>query len=587
MKNKSSPLKFIGYLLKLIGPYGTAFGLGLLALLLGSLVNLALPQLAKLLIDQHFRELIIGHPILTSLCCAGLFAVQNIFFYFRAYFFSSVGIQVTSDVRTRLFSALLRKELSYHDQNDWADTRSRLLNDVQLIQDAVSLRLSVFLRYAVQALVGAILMAWISPFLALIALCAIPPLLILGAVFGKRLKALSKKSQESIAELGRDVEEGLGQIRLIKVLCAESSMSQRFRKHNGDSVAAAVARARFAGFFSSFLNFLLNSALLFVVIYGLFLVNVGHLSSGDLMAFLLYGTIVAVSFAFMISSYTELVQASVAGDRIFEILEDSSDVEALGLNGADSSGQTAGDEITLENVSFSYPSRPDSEILTNLSVNFAANSCTAIVGSSGGGKSTIAALMLRLYPVSNGKIWFNRTLIENCDVNALRNRIAIVPQDAPLIGASIRENLVLGIEGRSEADLNQALEQSNLKEFVASLPQGLDSAIGERGVQLSGGQRQRLAFARALLRKPSTLILDEATSALDAENESQLLDCVLKLKNNTTIVVISHRLSTLRIADRVLVIKKGDVAQEGSYEQVVSSPGLFKSMLETSQLEAA
>ena len=584
MKRELSTLRFVANLLTLVRPYRKQFWLGLLALFLGSAMNLALPQLAKLLIDNHFRELVVLHPVSSALLLATLFAIQNLFFYFRSYFFSSVGIKVTSDVRTKLFSTLLDNELSYHDQNDWADTRSRLLNDVQLIQDGVSLRLSVFLRYAIQVLVGAILMAWISPLLALIALCAIPPLLILGAGFGRRLKILSRKTQESISELSRDIDDGLGQIRLVKALGAEKSMQQRFKSHNQATVQATVARARFAGFFSSFLNFLLNAALLFVVIYGLYLVSSGTMTSGDLTAFLLYGTIVAVSFAFVISSYTELVQASVAGERIFSITE-ASKQEAIKSSLEIDSGRSGGDEIIFKSVNFKYPSRPDSEILSNLSLHFAANSSTAIVGSSGGGKSTIASLILKLYTPVAGEILFNKISLDSINTSLIRNRVAIVPQDAPLISASIRDNLLLGVENKTEADLLAVLEQANLSDFLKSLPNGIDTQLGERGVQLSGGQRQRLAIARALLRNASTLILDEATAALDTENEQHLLEVVAKLKSKTTLIVISHRLSTLRIADRVVVLKRGQVVQEGSYNEVVSSPGLFKSMIETAEVE--
>ena len=590
MQAKPSTLKFVFVLFSLVRPYRLLFIGGLIALFVGSAMNLALPQLAQILVDKHFQSIILSHPISSALALAGLFAIQNIFFYFRSYFFSSIGVHVASDIRTKLFGTLIEKDLSFHDSNDWADVRSRLVNDVQLLQDAVSLRLSVFLRYAIQVLIGAVLMAWISPLLALIALCAIPPLVILGAFFGRHLKALSKRTQESIAEISRDIDDGLGQIRLVKALGAESSIQNRFRNHNLITVNAAVARARFAGFFSSFLNFLLNSSLLFVVLYGLYLVNVEQLSTGNLTAFLLYGSIVAVSFAFVISSYTELVQASVAGERIFAITEgDGSGRTTTELPGTDSTviknDSKNGDEIIFDSVSFSYPSRLGNEVLSDLSVSFKKNSCTAIAGASGGGKSTIASLILKLYHPSKGNISFNGGNIEDYDTKLLRSRIAIVPQDAPLISASIKENLLLGVGVKSDSDILNALERANLLEFANSLPNGINTSLGERGVQISGGQRQRLAIARALLRNPGTLILDEATAALDAENEKHLLDVVSKLRHNTTIIVISHRLSTLRIAERIVVLKKGRIAQQGSYEEVVSSEGLFRSMIETAEVE--
>lgn len=592
MKKDLSALRFIRNLLTLIKPYKKQFWFAMIALLLASAMNLILPQLAKMLIDNHYRELVVLNPFRSAALLVSAFAIQNLFFYFRSYFFSSVGVRVSSDVRTRLFSTLLNNDLGFHDRNDWADTRSRLLNDVQLIQDAVSLRLSVFLRYTIQALIGAILMAWISPLLASIALCAIPPLLILGACFGRRLKKLSRTTQESISNISRDIDDGLGQIRLIKALGAEKFMQQRFECHNDVTVSAAVARSQFAGFFSSFLNFLLNAALLFVVIYGLYLVSSSEMTSGDLTAFLLYGTIVAVSFAFAISSYTELVQASVAGERIFSIIDNSASSSSSVLTGSGPSGSSdskplnaQGDVIEFNDVYFSYPSRPDSEVLSGFSASFPVNSSTAIVGSSGGGKSTIASLILKLYNPRSGTITFNGLPVSAYADSMIRAKVAIVPQDAPLISASVRENLLLGVDNKTEAELNAVLEEANLGEFVKTLPNGIDTQLGERGVQLSGGQRQRLAIARALLRNATTLILDEATAALDTENEQHLLEVVTRLRSKTTLIIISHRLSTLRIADRVVVLKKGRVVQQGSYSEVVSSPGLFRSMIETAEVE--
>lgn len=576
---------FLLKLFALIWPHRFEFGFGMLALLLASAINLALPQIGKFLIDQHFQDLVEQHPLLTASGFALVFAVQNLLFYYRSYLFSSVGLRVSNKIRHDLFASLLEKELSYHDVHDWADTRSRLLNDVQLVQDVVSTRLSVFLRYAVQVLAGAILMLWISPSLAALGMCAIPVLVLLGARFGRKLKEFSRRSQESLAGIGRDIDEGLGQIRLVKMLSGQRDLLQRFESHNQAVANAGIARARFAAFFASFVNFLLTLALLLVVLYGVLLVGNGQLTTGDLTAFLLYGSIVGISFAFVISSYTELVQASVAGDRIFSLLNsDQSQAEAASSSKLlRSDGQ--GNQIVFENVSFNYPARPQVEILSQLNLTIAGGTCIAIVGASGGGKSTLVALLLKLYDPRSGTIFLDGAPLSSLASSELLHQIAVVPQESPLFGISIRENLAFGNSKFDETEIWSVLEQCGIKAFVESQPQKLETPLGERGLQLSAGQRQRLAIARALLRKPKALILDEATSALDTENESRVLDLLAKLKGKMTIVIVSHRLSTLRIADRIVVLNKGSVAQDGSYEALVSAPGLFKSMLETSQVE--
>jgi ABC-type multidrug transport system fused ATPase/permease subunit len=585
MSKSASFFRFLLSLANLVRPHLKNFVVALAALALGSVVNLFLPQLAKYLLDTDYGRFALENPWITVSSLAAVFALQNFFFYLRSSLFSQVGISVGKNLREKLFLSLINKPLEFHDTNNWADTRSRLISDIQLIQDAVSLRLSVFIRYSLQVLVAAVCMVFISTKLTLLTLSVLP-LLILGGIFmGKRLKRYSVNSQEKLAIVNGCAEEGLGQIRLVKLLGAETDFSKKFIVNNGDSAKSLFERASYAAFFSSSMNFLLTVAIVAVLIYGLAMVDTGGLTQGDFAAFSLYGVTVAVSFAFAISSYSELLQASVAGDRVLPLIVPH--VKNADLNSLESSEVNKSLSIEFRDVSFSYPSRLTTPVFQKLSFQLEPNSCTAIVGSSGAGKSSILNLIAGLYSPIEGEVLIGG-LGSAHKINFAKTKLlAVVPQDGFLISASLRENLCLGSKDYSDAELKSVLVQVRLDHLLSDNGLNLDSELGERGSQLSGGQRQRIAIARAILKKPAVLLLDEASSALDPESENVLLEILNELKKTTTVILVTHRVSSLSVADKILVLLKGKIVQEGSYQDIVLTPGFFKNMLDSNLIQEA
>ncbi len=576
MKESKTLNSFICRIFKLIRPYALHFTLGSVFLLLGSAVNLMLPQVARDFLDSETGNWALEHPFMTALALFVIFAGQNLFFYLRSSLFSDVGIRVGADLREQLFTALIKKPLAFHDTNSWMDIRSRLVSDIQLLQDAISLRLSVFLRYGIQVLIAAICMFFISMKLALLTVAVVPALGLLGALMGRRLKKLSSVSQQKLAVTNADAQEGLGQIRLVKLLSAESDFVRRFSVNNSASASSFLARARFAAAFSSSMNFLLTFAVAAVVLYGLSLVQDSSLSKGSFAAFSLYGVILAVSFGFAVSAYSELVQAMAAGERVFPLIE-SADYE---LRQAVKEKLSEAKAVQFKEVTFSYPSRPNQQIFSDMSFVIQPNKCTAIVGPSGSGKTTLINLLLGLYKPDSGQILIDSKQLDLLD---LQKYVAVVPQDGFLISGTLRENLCLGSSQYQDSELKAVIHKVGLASLMDNLD--LDSDLGERGGQLSGGQKQRLAIARALLKTPGLLILDEASSALDPESERMLVELINSLKQSCTIVLITHRVSSLAAADQILVFVKGKLVQSGPYSEVVKGQGIFRSMLDTELVE--
>lgn len=570
------------YLLKLVVSERILLVLALTALAIGSGVNLVLPAVVREFINNSPEVYLREHPWKTAGVMAALFGLQGIAFYYRSLLFNMLGQRVVNRLRKNLFATLIQKEIAFFDSNRVGDLISRLSADTVLMQDAISIKLSVFIRYSFQVIVGIVMMLMLSLRLTIAIVFVVPVLILFSVYLGKKLKKLSKAQQAALGLSTGIAEETLASARIIKAFNQERRFNQRFADQTDALLSISVARARVASFFSSFVSFLMNMSIVLILLYGAGLVFSNSLSAGDLTAFMLYGVIVAVSFAFVSSGYAEFVQALGASERIFEFLGTAS--EKTSEIRPPPSALPLIDEITFDRVSFAYPSRSDVPVFNELSLSIPSGRTIALVGPSGAGKSTLVGLLLGFYRPQSGEIRIDGAVLSDDQIRGFRQSAALVPQEPQLFALSIAENLALGKETATLEEMREACRKARILDFIDSLPQKFETPVGERGVLLSAGQKQRVAIARALLRDPQLLILDEATSALDSENEHLVQDALNQLMANRTVVIIAHRLSTVKNADMVFVIENGTITESGTHSELLNHGGLYRQLVERQEL---
>jgi ATP-binding cassette subfamily B protein len=443
---------------------------------------------------------------------------------------------------------------------------SRLASDATVLQNAVSVNISMSMRNLGAAIGGLVLLIYTSPVLAFGLLGCVPPIAFGTALFGRRIRKISRDVQDALAETGIVAEETISGIRTVRAFAKESTEVQRYAAAVQKSYQLAKKRIRSIAFITVIAGVLGYAAIAAVLWYGGRLVIDGKMTVGDLTSFILYAMTVAVSVGALGSLWTDFMSASGAARRVFEILDRQ---PLIPLRGGQTLSAIEG-FLEFEAVQFSYPSRPDVLVLEQLSLSIRPGEVVALVGPSGSGKSTIASLICRFYDPSSGRVCLDHHDIRQLDGDWLRQQIGVVSQDPVLLSASIAANIRYGKAEASAAEVEAAARAAHAHEFISSFPQAYDTIVGERGIQLSGGQRQRVAIARAMLKDPRVLILDEATSALDAESEHLVQEALDFLMKSRTTLVIAHRLSTVRNADRVLVIQSGRIVQSGDHEALMA-----------------
>jgi ATP-binding cassette subfamily B protein len=582
--NKLSALSSCSRLVKLVKPYKAQFCLGLLALLVGSATNLVFPEVVRRILEPSVLRACIGNLHLVMLGLGLLFLLQGVAFFSRSYLFSTVGQRVFRDVREQLFRAIISKDVLFFDRHRSGDLASRINSDAALVQEAVSTKFSVILRYGVQVILGVILMLWMSWRMTLAIVTSVAAMLVFSTMFIKRLKAASGEYQGALARLSAFASECFAGAKVVRSLAAQGDASAQFSTINGEVLSCGERRIEIAALFSSGASAVLNLLLLAVLWFGIHLVLQGDLPLNALVAFVLYGTIVAVSFSFLISAYTELMQSLGGLERVFELIDRPGVPDGLGeiqrtqiLQGPVS--------LEIENLTFAYPLRPEMTVLQGVNLLIRPGKTTALVGPSGSGKSSVVQLLLDFYRPTAGEILANGKVLSSLDESSIRDCVAWVPQEPQLFCFTIYENLVFGNSGSSRQQLLELLPQWRFLDFVEALPQGMDTLLGEGGAQLSGGQRQRIAIARALLRKPAVLILDEATSGLDSDTEVQVLEAVRTWLPHSAVLLISHRLATVQRADITYVIHNGEIRQYGTHEELRGVEGLYKQYVERQTLQ--
>ncbi len=542
------------------------------ALIIAAAATLAIPNGFRLVIDKGFNqsggdvsrwfEYLLGVVSILALATAA-----------RFYFVSWLGERVVADLRSAVVNNLLRLSPSYFELNRPAEVASRLTADTTLIEQVVGTTASVALRNLVLAIGGIGYLFSIAPRLTAMLLIGIP--LVLGPILfmGRRLRDMSKSSQDRIADVGVIVDEVLGAMKIVQAFGQESREGERFSNAVENAFGTARRRIRIRALLTAIMIFMMFGAITMVMWQGALDVQSGRMTGGSIAAFVITGGLVAGSFAALTEVFGDLIRASGAAQRLSELLSERPGIAAPAHPVA--LPQPALGSVAFENVTFRYPTRPEVSALSDFSLSIAPGETVAVVGPSGAGKSTLFQLIQRFYDPEAGTIRVDGVALPDADPSDVRGRIAMVPQETVIFAASARDNLRYGRWDAQDDMLWAAAEAANAAEFLHKLPEGLDTYMGEGGARLSGGQRQRLAIARAILRDAPILLLDEATSALDAESERLVQDALDKLMANRTTIVIAHRLATVRAADRIVVMDDGRIVEEGRHDELVKASGLY------------
>lgn len=575
-KITSSSLNKAILIFKFSGNHRWKFYIGLIFLLLTGATALAFPKLMGMLIDSVKTKSYDQANNIALMLIVILF-LQSICSFFRLSLFVNFTEHTLANLRLKLYSNLVKLPMSFFSQKRVGELNSRISADITQIQDTLTTTIAEFLRQFILIIGGVILLATESVKLTLLMLSVVPLVAVAAVVFGRFIRKYSKSVQDQVAESQVIVEETMQGISIVKAFANEWYEIARYDGKIKEVVKLAIKGGKYRGYFASFIIFCLFGAIVAVVWFGVRLSISGEMSVGQLISFVLYSTFVGASFGGIAELYAQIQKAIGATERVFELLDEAPEK----INGTQNSNtiQKIQGNVTFKNVSFTYPSRKEMQVLKG--VNFTANfgQKIAIVGPSGAGKSTISSLLLRFYDIDSGEILVDGKNIYDYDLENLRGNMSIVPQDVILFGGTIKENIAYGKPNASDEEIILAAKQANALNFIESFPEKFETLVGERGIKLSGGQRQRIAIARALLKNPSILILDEATSSLDSESEKLVQEALEILMEGRTNIIIAHRLSTIRSADQILVLDQGVIAEQGTHQELIAlENGIYKNL---------
>jgi ABC transporter fused permease/ATP-binding protein len=563
-------LSKLGGIFRFLLPYKLAFISGLVFLLFSSLTLLTFPFVAGKLIDTAQGSTWIVNDVNSiALILIGILAVQSIFSFFRVWLFALVSERSMRDIRQQLYGRLVRLPMTFFDKRRTGELISRITADVSQLQDTFSTTLAELFRQVVTLVAGIGFLLFNTPKLTVFMLGTFPVLILIAMFFGRFIRKLSKKTQDELAAANVIVEETLQSISTVKSFVGEAYESARYGKGLNAVVGVALTTAKYRGAFISFIIFALFGGIVAVMWYGASLVAEGQMSVGELVSFVLYTTFIGGSIAGLGDIYSQLQKAIGSSERVLEIMDE----EPESASGAVSTHFEG--KIEFEEVGFRYPTRPEVEVLKNVSFQVGSGEKVALAGHSGAGKSTIIQLLLRFYETEKGSVRIDGRDVKDWDLKALRSKIGIVPQEVLLFGGSIRENIAYAKPDATEDEIILAAKKANAWQFISQFPEGLGTLVGERGVKLSGGQRQRVAIARAILKDPAILILDEATSSLDAESESLVQQALDELMKGRTTLIIAHRLTTIRKVDRIYALSEGRIVEQGSHKELLADEGGF------------
>ena len=565
-------------------PYRRQLLLAMLALTTASACVLALGQGLRGVIDSGFGS---GDPAHLNAALAAFVLIALVLAvatWLRFYFMMSTGERVVADLRRAVYAQVLSLSPGFFDETRTGEIISRLTNDSTQLQQVIGFGFSMFLRNLLMMAGAVLLLVLSSPKLALLILLGIPATLVPILLVGRRVRRLSRDNQDRVADVSSQVDESVHEIRTVQAWGHEAADQAAFGRATDAACAAGVLRVRVKAWLIAIVMLIGFCAVGVILWIGGQDVLAGRMSAGELSAFVFYAVLVATSSATVSEVWGEIQRAAGATERLMDLLDTQPGLQPrLPLQSLVPSAQSAPQsahsgargELVFEQVSFSYPTRPQVKALDGLSLRVRPGERVALVGPSGAGKSTLFALLLRFYDPQAGRVLLDGVDLAHCLAQQVRSAFALVPQDPVIFAASVRDNLRYGCLQASDAQVLAACEAAHAMEFIQRLPQGLDTQLGERGVKLSGGQRQRLSIARAILADRPVLLLDEATSSLDAESERQVAMALEQLSRGRTTLVIAHRLATVRNADRILVLERGAVHAQGTHSQLMQEDGLY------------
>ena len=556
-----------------------------LALVVTSAATIGIPYSFKRIIDRGFASGASDSVAASFHFMLMIVAVLAIATAIRFYYVSWLGERVVADIREEVQANLMHLSPRFFEENRPAEIASRLTSDTTLIEQVVGSSVSIVLRNSFTAVGGLAYLFAISPKLAGLLVLGIPLIIAPIALLGRRVRSFSRASQDRIADVGAIVSETLGAMRIVQAFGQEGREAARFAAAVEATFGAARRRILLRAIMTAIVIGLVFGSITLVLWEGASDVAAGRLSGGSIAAFVLTGGIVAGAFGALTEVYGDLLRGAGAAERLNELLSARSEIAAPVP--ATALPQPARGALAFEGVRFRYPTRPEVAAIDELTLSIRPGETVAVVGPSGAGKSTLFQLAERFYDPEGGRVTLDGVDLRHADPTLVRARIAMVPQETVIFGASARDNLRYGRWDASDAELWSAAEAANAAEFLRKLPGGLDTFLGEGGARLSGGQRQRITIARALLRDAPLLLLDEATSALDAESERLVQQALERLMASRTTLVIAHRLATVRAAGRIVMMDEGRIVEEGTHAQLIGRSGLYARLASLQFNEAA